>query len=142
MKYNNKQWNTIKKLIKSYKFPDAYRELKKINVAFAFDVLCAHLKKIRTETMVLFLVYANSIDEDISKYMCILNYLYFVAPYVVGNDILIAHFVYEALDFSPQNPRIISWVLNIYGGNPDCPFDEHDMSEFRSILRWTGTEKY
>ena len=84
----------------------------------------------------------SQIDEDISKYMCILNYLYFVAPYVVGNDILIAHFVYEALDFSPQNPRIISWVLNIYGGNPDCPFDEHDMSEFRSILRWTGTEKY
>ena len=128
------QWNTINKLIKTYQFPDAYLEVTKLNDGFSFDVLCSHLRNVKTETMVLFLIYANTIDEDISKYLCILNYLYFVAPYVVGDDIVIAHFVKEALAFSPNDPRILSWVLSVYGGNPDCPFNEHDMTEFKKAM--------
>ena len=134
MKRKKYHCNTINKLIKTYRFPEAYQEVIKTNAEFSFDYLYIHLKKINTETVVLFLIYANTIEEDISKYLCILNYLYFIAPYVVGNDIIIYHFVKEALAFSPNDSKILSWVLSVYGGNPDCPFSENELSEFRKLI--------
>ena len=125
----------IQKQLISMKFSDAYRELLENSYIFSFQNLRSNFPKVSSTKMYLFLMYAISQCEDVEKHIAICYYLYFVEPYIVGADSLIRWHLLQALKISPYNQEIIkNWILGIYGGNPDCPFSETELADYRKQL--------
>ena len=126
--------NPIQKYIFKGSFEKAYKELSFRNYSFAFQALNCDFPQIRTAEMYLFLMYAISQNEDAEKHLSICQYLYFDEQYVTGADSLIRWHLVQALKVSPQNNKVIRWILSVYSGNPDSPFDESEMQAFRESL--------
>ena len=73
--------------------------------------------------------------EDVDRHLAICNYLYFINPYICGADRLIRWHLIRILDISPRNPIAIrEWIFGIYNGNPDCPFSNIELMEYKKVL--------
>lgn len=115
-------------------FHDAYRELARDAYIFSFDHLSHDFPNVNSLTMYAFLMYAISQQESPDKHRAICNYLYFMDPYIVGADSLIRWHLTRILELDPGNREALSWVLSVYDGNPDCPFSQAQLEEYRQTL--------
>lgn len=130
----NMNMSKINKLIKTLDFETAYCELCKKNYSFTFDNLLTHFPKIDVLKMYAFLLYAITQHEDEEKYITICNYLYFMEPSMWGANSLIKWHLIQALKIPTHSTKIEEWILGVYDGNPDSPFDEEEIALIRQTL--------
>ncbi len=127
----------IQEQINKLDFESAYSQLCQEPYIFNIDHLARDFPKVQSTTMYLFLMYAVSQSESAEKHLAICNYLYFMTPYILGADSMIKWHLLQALKIarSPQEQAAIkNWILDIYDGNPDSPFTEEELAEYRRRL--------
>lgn len=127
--------NIIARHIVNLNFCEAYSELAKNNYVFSFDNLSRDFPKLNSQQMYMFLMYTISKHEDVEKHLSICSYLYFMEPYVLGADSLIRWHLMQALRISPCNIRVLrDWIFGIYNSNPDSPFNESELLNYKKML--------
>lgn len=123
---------SIQQSIIKLDFCGAYKELVSLNYDFCFENIVRDFKKVDSVKMYAFMMYAISQKEEITKHITICNYLYFMNPYINGADKIIRWHILRALELFPNSVSIIGrWVIDIYDGNPDCPFSDEEMYQFK-----------
>ncbi len=117
-------------------FSNAYEELVSLNYNFCFENIVRDFNKVDSIKMYAFMMYAISQKEDIIKHISICNCLYFINPYVNGADQIIRWHILRALELFPNSASIVGrWVVDIYDGNPDCPFSDDEMYQFKNDMK-------
>ena len=106
---------------------------------FSFDHLSHDFPKVNSLTMYAFLMYVISQEESPDKHLTICNYLTFMEPTILGADALIHWHLTRALELDPRNRDVLRWILSVYDGNPDCPFSQAQLEEYRRTLKGTQT---
>lgn len=125
--------NAIQKQIQKLDFYNAYNNLSSANYDFSIENVARDFKKVKSITMYAFLMFAISMEESTAKHITICNYLYFFNPYINGADQLIRWHILRAWEMFPQSAsEIYRWVINVYGGNPDCPFTDNELQKIKS----------
>lgn len=125
----------IQRMITGLDFENAYHALREEKYSFEFQNLAKDFPKVNSSVMYLFLMYAISRDESTEKHIAICNYLYFMDPYIRGADSMIRWHLLRALEISPNNQTVLrDWIFGVYDGNPDCPFTQEELAEFRKKL--------
>ena len=125
----------VKKQFKKLEFSLVFEQLEKQNYCFSFENLTHDFPGIDSQTMYLFLMFLNSQKETPDIHLIICKCLYFMEPYMVGADNLIKWHLTRALEISPNNQDVLkNWIFGIYAANPDCPFTDLELKEYRQRL--------
>ena len=112
----------------------SHGDLSMVSYEFSFDHLSHDFPKVNSLTMYAFLMYVISQEESPDKHLAICNYLTFMDPYILGADALIRWHLIRALELDPENQEVLRWIL-FYDGNPDCPFSQAQLEEYRRTLK-------
>ena len=129
----------LQKDIMHLHFDSVYRDLSMVSYEFSFDHLSHDFPKVNSLTMYAFLMYVISQEESPDKHLTICNYLTFMEPTILGADTLIHWHLTRALELDPKNREVLRWILSVYDGNPDCPFSQAQLEEYRRTLKGTQT---
>lgn len=136
----------ILRLLKKGNYNAVYCKLKENNYEYTLDNLKKDFSNIDSKDMFCYLIYLLSKDRSINHTLLICDFLMYTDTFFYDIYPVIKMIVQHTLSLSNLNSSSVElkrWVLDIFWGNPDCPFNTLEMEQYAmDILKENPNDEY
>lgn len=118
-------------------YREVYESLSKDGFKFTLNNIVSMFHKVSSFELYVFLMYAISQNETVEKHITICESLLYMDPYIVGTPELVYWHVNQALKIKPKDIKVMSWVIDVFYGDPSSPFSDEELYQYALFVNKT-----
>lgn len=115
-------------------YNDVYNYLDTIKFSYSLEDFAKISNGISSEKKYAYLTYAISKKETVERHLLICEFLLFTDTFFYDVYVVLKWHLKRALEISPNNIKVLQWIVSTFNNHPDSPFNKEELLEYNSIL--------
>lgn len=121
-------------LWKQREYHSIYIILKERGYDYTIDNLEKDFSSVESMDKFCYLVYLLSNDYSVKNALLMCEFLTYTDTFFYDIHPVIRMFTQRALELFPNNPALLTWIVGTYENNPDSPYRETEIADFKEQL--------